>query len=131
MNAYLQLWRCSTIGKNGSSEVWRVCFHAGEPNVKNGCGGLRDYQNMQWICYFRDGGDEYGKAGGAECTSLRAFIGERSIGEVRMISNWVAGSELSSALHKQTMPVDVLTLFLQGQVANHFNYPAEDSGPPQ
>ena len=26
-----------------------------EPNVKNACGGLRDYHNMQWICYFRDG----------------------------------------------------------------------------
>ncbi|MBV8099451.1 MAG: [protein-PII] uridylyltransferase [Verrucomicrobia bacterium] len=87
-----------------------------EPNVKNGCGGLRDYQNMQWICYFRDGVMSTAKL------VERKYIAESDRRAIDRAYDFL--QRVRTELHYiNKRSVDVLTLFLQGQVANHFNYP--------
>jgi [protein-PII] uridylyltransferase len=87
-----------------------------EPNVKNGCGGLRDYQNMQWICYFRDGVMSTSKL------VERKYIAESDRRAIDRAYDFL--QRVRTELHYiNKRPADVLTLFLQGQVANHFNYP--------
>ncbi|MBV9733484.1 MAG: HD domain-containing protein, partial [Verrucomicrobia bacterium] len=86
-----------------------------EPNVKNGCGGLRDYQNMQWICYFRDGVMSTAKL------VERKYIAESDRRAIDRAYDFL--QRVRTELHYiNKRPADVLTLFLQGQVANHFNY---------
>jgi [protein-PII] uridylyltransferase len=87
-----------------------------EPNVKNGCGGLRDYQNMQWICYFRDGVMSTAKL------VERKYIAESDRRAIDRAYDFL--QRVRTELHYiNKRPADALTLFLQGQVANHFNYP--------
>jgi [protein-PII] uridylyltransferase len=87
-----------------------------EPNVKNGCGGLRDYQNMQWICYFRDGVMSTAKL------VERKYIAESDRRAIDRAYDFL--QRVRTELHYiNKRSADVLTLFLQGQVANHFNYP--------
>src|ERR1700738_2617876 len=113
VSSYLR-WRLENQeerrGKYGGSVFMQ------EPNVKNGCGGLRDYQNMQWICYFRDGIMSTAKL------VERKYISEsdrRAIDRAydffqRVRTEWHYANE---------RPSDVLTLFLQGQIASRFKYP--------
>jgi [protein-PII] uridylyltransferase len=87
-----------------------------EPNVKNGCGGLRDYQNMQWICYFRDGVMSTAKL------VERKYISESDRRAIDRAYDFL--QRVRTELHYiNKRSADALTLFLQGQVANHLHYP--------
>ncbi|MFL6529584.1 MAG: [protein-PII] uridylyltransferase [Chthoniobacterales bacterium] len=86
-----------------------------EPNLKSGCGGLRDYQNLLWISSFREG----------------ALTTTHLVG-----SDWLSASDqrridaaydfllrLRSDLHYATgRATDVLHLNLQEQIATRLNY---------
>jgi [protein-PII] uridylyltransferase len=86
-----------------------------EPNVKNGCGGLRDYQNLLWMTCFKDG----------------ALTTTHLVGK-----NWLSESErrrleaaydfllrVRTDLHYATKrATEVLHLNMQEQVAQRLNY---------
>ena len=87
-----------------------------EPHVKNGCGGLRDYQNILWVA--------------------RVKTGARSLSELvkKKLLSAVACKEMEKAhdfLHRvrnelhylERRAQDQLTLRLQGRVATNLKYP--------
>jgi [protein-PII] uridylyltransferase len=94
--------------------------HLQEPNVKEGCGGLRDYHNLIWVLWVL-----------RESRDLRALVEEGILTEI-------AFQELEEAfefllrvrndLHysQKGSPSDVLTLRLQGIVATNLKYPGEN-----
>ncbi|MBV8141723.1 MAG: [protein-PII] uridylyltransferase [Verrucomicrobia bacterium] len=90
-----------------------------EPNIKNGCGGLRDYHNVQWICYFRDGV--------MNTTKLveRKYISESDRRAIDRAYDFLL--RVRTELHYLSKrPSDLLTLFYQGQIANSFHYPQKN-----
>ena len=90
-----------------------------EPNVKNGCGGLRDYHNMQWICYFRDGVMSTAKL------VERKYISESDRRAIDRAYDFL--QRVRTELHYLSKrPSDLLTLFYQGQTANSFHYPQKN-----
>src|SRR6202795_1670582 len=90
-----------------------------EPNVKNACGGLRDYHNLQWICYFRDGMMSTAKL------VERKFISESDRRAIDRAYDFLL--RVRTELHYLSKrPSDLLTLFYQGQIANSFHYPQKN-----
>ena len=87
-----------------------------EPNVKEGCGGLRDYHNMLWIARAKRG---YGGIPQLAENRLITRLGEREIDEAYDFLHRVR-NELHYHTRKAT---DTLTLQLQGVVATNFAYP--------
>ncbi|MBK8094727.1 MAG: [protein-PII] uridylyltransferase [Verrucomicrobiaceae bacterium] len=86
-----------------------------EPHIKNGCGGLRDYQNLIWMSYAKLGtlnpkdlvaGGYISKSGWQEIESAYALI--------LRVRNEMHYSERRAS--------DLLTLRLQGQVATNLGY---------
>src|SRR5216110_2794873 len=92
-----------------------------EPHVKSGCGGLRDYQNLLWMTYFKEGS-----------LSTNQLVGKDWLSESdqRRIENaYDFLLRLRTALHYATgRATDILHISLQEQIAKRLDY---SSGNPE
>ncbi len=86
-----------------------------EPNVKNGIGGLRDYQSLLWISHFKQGVMTTAKL--VEAKVLRET--ERRLLEKGYDFLLRTRTEMH---YLNNRAVDTLTLQLQGRIAVAFNY---------
>jgi [protein-PII] uridylyltransferase len=87
-----------------------------EPNVKEGCGGLRDYHTILW--------DSRVKRGDSNIASLveDRLLTRTALREIQEAYDFI--HRVRNELHYHTgRATDILTLHLQGVVATAFNYP--------
>src|SRR5438034_1752109 len=86
-----------------------------EPNLKSGCGGLRDYQNLLWMTYFKEGS-----------LSTNQLVGKDWLSESdqrRIETAYDFLLRLRTDLHYATgRATDILHLNLQEQIAKRLNY---------
>jgi [protein-PII] uridylyltransferase len=86
-----------------------------EPNVKSGCGGLRDYQNLLWIGRVKRG-----------LTSTQQFVDAQLLTATerkQLDRAYDFLLRIRTELHyQQRRSGDILTLRLQGQIADSFRY---------
>src|SRR5881398_2153942 len=86
-----------------------------EPNLKSGCGGLRDYQNLLWMTYFREGS-----------LSTNQLVGKDWLSETdqrRIEKAYDFLLRLRTDLHYATgRATDILHINLQEQIAKRLHY---------
>lgn len=87
-----------------------------EPNVKSGCGGLRDYQNLLWMTFFKEGA--------LTTTHLvgRDWLSEPEQRRIDEAYDFLL--RVRTALHYANgRGTDVLHMNIQEQLAQRLNYP--------
>src|SRR5881296_1381918 len=86
-----------------------------EPNLKSGCGGLRDYQNLLWMTYFKEGSLSTNQLVGKD------WLSESDQRRIERAYDFLL--RLRTDLHYATgRATDVLHINLQEQVARRLNY---------
>ena len=86
-----------------------------EPNIKNGCGGLRDYQNLLWMTYFK-----YRVRGLAEL-ERRGWIGESEKRQLETAYDFLLRTRTDLHYHVNR-PMDILLKGVQPSIANNLGY---------
>src|SRR5438045_847274 len=88
-----------------------------EPNLKSGCGGLRDYQNLLWITYFKEGSLSTNQLVGKD------WLSESDQRRIERAYDFLL--RLRTDLHYATgRATDILHLNLQEQIASRLGYSA-------
>jgi [protein-PII] uridylyltransferase len=86
-----------------------------EPNLKNGCGGLRDYQNLLWMTYFKEGSLSTNQLVGKD------WLSESDQRRIEKAYDFLL--RLRTALHYATeRATDILHITLQEQIAERLDY---------
>ena len=88
-----------------------------EPNLKSGCGGLRDYQNLLWITYFKEGSLSTNQLVGKD------WLSESDQRRIERAYDFLL--RLRTDLHYATgRATDILHMNLQDQIATRLGYSA-------
>src|SRR6058998_3738744 len=86
-----------------------------EPHVKSGCGGLRDYQNLLWMTYFKEGSLSTNQLVGKD------WLSESDQRQIERAYDFLL--RLRTDLHYATgRDTDILHINLQEQIAKRLNY---------
>jgi [protein-PII] uridylyltransferase len=86
-----------------------------EPNLKSGCGGLRDYQNLLWMTYFKEGSLSTNQLVGKD------WLSESDQRRIEKAYDFLL--RLRTALHYATgRATDILHLNLQEEIAKRLDY---------
>lgn len=99
--------------KNGGS------IYMQEPNIKNGCGSLRDYQNLVWVSHFKE------HVSGLPQLVEKKLLQESERCQLERAYDFLL--RVRTELHYlNKRPTDLLSLNFQFQIANKFNYPQKN-----
>jgi [protein-PII] uridylyltransferase len=111
--------------KNASKTNWTRHDKSGntiylqEPNIKNGVGGLRDYQNILWMAHIK-----YGFRSFRDLVKAKLL---RDDEREAMVEAYDFLLRTRTELHMQNRrPTDKLDLEQQATIAEYLNYPQED-----